>query len=913
MTKASLSVRFLIVLFIPLVLLYSGQIFSQTPTNGDCLGAIPVCQDVYIEPTIFSGAGTYPSEIPNCYANCETCCPNNCLDGEWNSAWYIFTVQQGGMLRFKIIPDNSGDDYDWAVFNLTTGRCEEIYSLVNQLQVSCNSAAFDGETGMMSSLGGSVHCNVCGTTNTNRWNADLLVLSGQSFVLYVSNWGAGATAGFTLDFSESTAVIFDDVDPVISTIGAEQVSGCSETELGIVFSENVTCEWMTPNMFTIEGPGGPYMVTDVYGPACAVGGEWEKEYTLTVDHPFTSNGTYTLYMSVGFPGVQDACGNIALADTLVFDLDLGAPLLDESGLSVADATCGMDNGSIMGLSASGQSGLTYVWKNSQGAIVGSTIDLLNIPAESYTLEIYDNQDCITYGGPYVVAEIGAPELDDNGIVITPSNYGFSTGSITGIIVTSVWTIDEYIWHDDQSNVVGNNLDLDAVPTGYYTLTVIDENTCEALAGPYFVGEIGGPLTLNPSANPDVICRGETTSLSTGAGGGIGNYSYSWSSNPSGFSSSLENPVVAPETDTRYYITIEDNGLLVTDSVDVKVHQLPVPNAGPDQSIAHGIYTFLEGSASVGSGSYHYFWTPVEKLEDATVQNPQTKNIYETTPFYLDVEDAVTGCVSEEADQVTVAITGGMLSINPKPFPDSIVCIDEIFELQAHAGGGSGLYTYQWTDTAGTVLSTEASFELSLSEAKVHYFYLKVNDGYNDIVGYVVVRVDPAPLVNLGGDIQYVCVHETITLDAGNPGSTYLWSNGDTNRYTSMGTTGLGYDEQSIAVHVTNKHGCEADASATIVFDYDFCVGLEEYVNELDARIFPNPTSGMIRLEVNDISGRIEVRIFNLLGETQYRNSFISSPEGSLKKDLDLSILPKGVYLLQVHANEGAMTTELVIH
>ncbi len=192
MAKFVTSAQLMFVLLASIFILSTGSLFAQVPDEGDCLGAIPVCQNVYIEPSIFSGAGNYPNEIPHCYVNCETCCPNNCLDGEWNSAWYIFTVQQGGMLRFKIIPDNSSDDYDWAVFNLTTGRCEEIYNLVNQLQVSCNSAAFDGETGMMSSLGGSVNCNVCGTQNTNRWNADLLVLSGQSFVLYVSNWGSGA-------------------------------------------------------------------------------------------------------------------------------------------------------------------------------------------------------------------------------------------------------------------------------------------------------------------------------------------------------------------------------------------------------------------------------------------------------------------------------------------------------------------------------------------------------------------------------------------------------------------------------------------------------------------------------------------------------------------------------------------------
>ena len=913
MKKAIQYIQLLFTSVLMIVIWSGNSVFAQTPTVGDCLGAIPVCQDVYYEPNIYAGTGSYPNEIPDCNPlNCTLCCPENCLDGEWNSAWYIFTVQQSGLLRFTIQPDIPSDDYDWAVFNLTDGRCEEIYSLVNTLQVSCNSAAFINETGMNSNYGGTLDCNFCGTTGTFKWNADLLVLAGQTFVLYVSNWGAGAAGGYTLDFSESTAVIFDDVPPEILTIDADEVSGCSETDITIHFTENVTCDWVAPSQFMIEGPGGPYQVIEVFGTACAVGGEWEKEFTLTVDHPFSSNGAYTLYMTIGFPAIQDACGNLAVSDTIPFVLDLGAPVLDESGLTIEDATCGMDNGSITGLLATGQSDLTYVWKNAQGAIVGNTLNIVDIPASSYSLEIYDLQDCITYGGPYVVEEIGAPEIDDSGIVITSSNFGSSTGSISGIIITSSFPIEEYIWRDDASTVVGGELDLAGVPSGYYDLTVVDENTCEAFTGPYFVGEIGGPLTTNPSADPDVICKGETTILSPGAGGGIGNYDFYWTSMPAGFSSTMEHPVVAPLVSTRYYILIIDDPLQIIDSVDVTVHQLPVPDAGEDQSIPHGIYTSLDGSASIGSGVYDYYWTPVEKLEDATVQDPQTKNLYETTPFFLEVEDAQTGCISAEPDQVVVNITGGILNTNPSSFPDSVFCLGETFWLFANAGGGSGDYSYIWTSEPAMVLPSEASFNLTLDTPGTYFFYVKVNDGYNETFGYVEVRVDPSPVIDLGADVQYYCVHEIITLDAGNEGASYLWSNGDTNRYTTLGTTGLGYDPQYISVSVMNAEGCQADTGVTVIFDYDYCFGIDESEQGLDANVFPNPSTGKIMIEVFDVSGRVEVRVFNVLGEVQYRNGYTPSADGRMLEQVDLSGLAKGVYFLQIHTNGALLTTELVI-
>ena len=870
---------------------------AQTPTAGDCLGAIPVCQDVYYEPNIFSGPGQYTNEIPQCApTNCTTCCPNNCLDGEWNSAWYLFTVQSSGMLSFSIQPDVTTDDYDWAVFNITDHRCEDIYTLVNTLQLSCNAAGIANATGMSSAMGGSAHCSVCGTTGTNKWNSDLMVFEGQTFVLYVSNWGAGAQGGFTLDFSASTAIIYDDVPPTLASVSSELVSGCSETEITIFFSENVTCAGMSPFLFTIEGPGGPYQVTEVFGASCSVGGEWEKEFTLTVDHPFTSNGFYTLNMTTGFPGVTDACNNVALAGSLSFFLNLGAPTIDESGLIISDATCGMNNGSITGIEANGTTSLSYVWKNSQGAIAGNLLDLVDVPAESYSLEVYDLNDCITYAGPFTILELGAPTIDDHDILITPSNYGAGNGSISGIIVNSTYAITDYIWEDENDIVVGSSLDLNGVPSGYYDLRVIDENTCSVIAGPYFVGEIGGPLTSNPSASPDVICRGESTTLFPGAGGGSGAYDYSWSSTPAGFSSTLQNPLVEPQQNTTYHVEVFDGYIYVSGSVDVIVIQLPVPDAGLDQSIPHGTSTMLHGTATTGSGEYYFNWTPIDKLEDATLADPQTKNLYETTPFFLEVEDGQTGCVSEIPDNVTVSISGGILNTNPSSSPDSVFCLGETIWLHANAGGGSGNYTYTWTSEPSMTLPASSSFSVEITVAGTYFFYAKVNDGYNDALGYVEIRVDPAPIIDLGTQTQIYCIYDTISLDAGNPGSAYLWSNGDTSRSILVGTTGLGYDPQYYSVKVINAEGCEADTSVTIIFSYDACVGIDEHSSDLITKIYPNPSTGRVTVEVLGVYDPLSLSVFSMLGEKKLEMELIPASDGVVEKKLILTIFLRELIL-----------------
>jgi len=859
---------------------------AQTPTDQDCLGAIPVCTGLYTQMNSYTGTGNYTNEIPTAGS-----CPGNCLSsGEKNCVWYYVTVQTDGQMGFLITPNQNSDDYDWAVYNLTDARCEDIYSQVAQLQASCN---YSGTTGPTGPNGGS-GVNCVGASGS-PYCAMIPVTQGQIFVINISNYSS-TQYGYVLDFSMSTAQIYDDVPPVVNEVYDEEVSGCNTNEIGILFSENVKCDRVTPTSFGISGPGG----------------EWEKEFILYVDPPFASNGDYTLHVYSTFPGIVDACDNAAIDHDVPFTLDLGAPTLNSLSVQIDPATCGMDNGSVTGLSATGQTALSYVWRNSYGTVVGNEIDLINVPAEEYTLEVHDLMSCITYGGPWTVEEFGAPEIDDHDIIITSSNYGANNGSISEITVASSFNIAEYVWTDDQSTVVGSELDLSDVASGYYTLEVIDENTCSAITGPYFVGEIGGPLSAYPSASPSVICSGDPVTLSSGAGGGSGDYTYSWTSTPAGFTSTLGNPVVTPAETITYNVQLFDGYIYADGEVTVTVQPIPMPNAGDDQSIPHGIYTSLDGSAYNGSGEYSYYWAPIEKLIDAAAQNPQTVNLYETTPFYLTVEDGQTGCVSIDPDEVIVEVTGGFLSTNPSSFPDSVFCIGEEFWLHANGGGGSGDYTYTWTSVPALNLPAESSFSLSIDDPDDYQFEVIIFDGYNYASGEVVVSIEPLPVINLGAAVQTLCIYDTVILDAGNPGSEYLWSNGATTQLITVGTTGLGYDEQEFSVNVFNQEGCEATDNVMIIFDYDACVGIEENESDIRLQVFPNPTTAMVNIIIDGAESEINIDVLNSTGALFGEYSFVPDANGMIKQNLSLRGRPAGIYLIKLDGDGIHRTVKIIL-
>ena len=73
-----------------------------------------------------------------------------------------------------------------------------------------------------------------------------------------------------MDFTASSAVIFDDVRPELASVDSEDIT-CGDTEIDVEFSENVMCESVDPTDFTLSGPGGPYTILDAQGETCLLG------------------------------------------------------------------------------------------------------------------------------------------------------------------------------------------------------------------------------------------------------------------------------------------------------------------------------------------------------------------------------------------------------------------------------------------------------------------------------------------------------------------------------------------------------------------------------------------------------------------------------------------------------------------
>jgi hypothetical protein len=432
-------------------------------------------------------------------------------------------------------------------------------------------------------------------------------------------------------------------------------------------------------------------------------------------------------------------------------------------------------------------------------------------------------------------------------------------------------------------------------TTLFTLTVTDNQGGCTDSDQVLITVLGGALGCLPTADPPTICNGEQSQIMAMPSGGSGNYVYTWTSTPPGFNSDLPTIVVFPSATTTYHLSLYDGYSTVNGNVTLTVHPRPVPNAGTDKTIPFGTSTTLEGSASQGSGYYSYQWEPADKLIVSTMPHPTTVNLSQTTLFTLTVTDTQTGCICGETDDVTVVVTGNALAVHPEAQPDTI-CSGESVQLYSLAGGGSGNYEYYWTSTPPGFTSTS---ENPVVSPLVNTIYnVSLTDGYTYVNGTASVTVHPSPVIDIGDD-GTVCVFDTLTLDAGNPGSSYIWSNGSTGQTVMVGTTGIGFDVKLVTVTVTTPDGCVATAERTIVFDFAACTGIDEPSANSDFALYPNPGNGILRIENKSGLDKCQLSVTDIYGREIIKNQEITFNSADNTFNLDLKSYPPGIYLVRI--------------
>jgi hypothetical protein len=326
-------------------------------------------------------------------------------------------------------------------------------------------------------------------------------------------------------------------------------------------------------------------------------------------------------------------------------------------------------------------------------------------------------------------------------------------------------------------------------------------------------------------------------LSALASGGVGNYTYSWSSLPAGFSSTLASPVANPLYSTTYTVSVSDGSTFATDSTSVSVHppvlcniyglppqlctnSLPLtlqgnPSGGlfSGTAVAAGVfypalagtgvhkiyyqYTNTNGCSGIDSASIAVLPPPVVSLSGIPMSVCNSYAPYTLVGIPAGGTFSGTGVNGNlfnpaglsvgshllsyhYTDTATQCFSSASISITIKPAPVANAGSD-----QAIACGGSGVqigttaqptYTYFWTPSAG--LSNPLSATPIANPPHTIAYVLQVTDAQSQCSGFdtVVVTVTGVPVLSVSND-TIICTGSILSLSAS--GTTYyLWSTGD---------------------------------------------------------------------------------------------------------------------------------------
>jgi len=315
-----------------------------------------------------------------------------------------------------------------------------------------------------------------------------------------------------------------------------------------------------------------------------------------------------------------------------------------------------------------------------------------------------------------------------------------------------------------------------VGAGTHNFTITDGNCSDSVS--LVIGE--PPLLTVSIGNTPILCHGGMSTLTANASGGTGSYTYLWSNGAT--TESIQAGAGS------YSVNVTDaNSCNASASVVVSEPEQLAVTIDNTPILCHGGMSTLTANASGGTGSYTYLWS-----NGATTASIQAgAGSYSVSVTDANSCSASASVTVSEPEQLAVTIGS-----------TPILCHGGMSTLTANASGGTGSYTYLWSNGA-----TTASIQVS---AGTYSVTVTDQNSCTASASLTVTEPDPLALIINKGDV--LCVGGTASVSAnvtgGTPLYSYLWSNGATAQTVNLPVG-------NFSVTVTDANGCTISQSFEI--------------------------------------------------------------------------------------------------
>ncbi len=502
-------------------------------------------------------------------------------------------------------------------------------------------------------------------------------------------------------------------------------------------------------------------------------------------------------------------------------------------------------------------GTSYLWNT--GA---TTQEIEACPADTnkYYVTVTNQYDCSATDTIQINVE---PELDiktSNDTTICPgheiklwasrgTSYEWSTGATTDTIIVSP-----------------------SVAVKYF-VTVFNARDCRK------TDSIQVSMHSLPNANAGAdktICPGECIDLTA-----TGGHSYKWST---GEETNIIN--VCPDTDSSLYIvTVYDqNQCEAKDTVMITLDAPPVITVSNDTAKCYSDCIDL-----TANGAITYEWS--------TGETGQTIEVCPTIPttYYVEGIDQ-NGCRAKDSVKVDIK---GIDNISIAGLLPVYCTNDDLVILDGNPSGG----VFGGPGMTDNIFSPSNA---GVGEHKIHYTVTD-NDGCKS-ADTVNVTIYDIPQISLGKDTT-LCTDESLEIFNPSTYDSYYWSNGNTGHYINVNIDNMGYGTNTLTLTVTHN-GCVNKDEVNITFET--CnVGIED-LEEIGINVYPNPSQGIFNITYDGTEDNLHFRIFNLQGQEVYSEHLNDKSDKNAIKEINVSFLKKGLYIIRFYSKKGIRSGKLSI-
>ncbi len=281
-----------------------------------------------------------------------------------------------------------------------------------------------------------------------------------------------------------------------------------------------------------------------------------------------------------------------------------------------------------------------------------------------------------------------------------------------------------------------------------------------------------PMTANLGPDMAVTCIEENL-LQPTVTGGVGTYTYSWSTQAGNLGNG-NTLLFQTDEDVSVAVTVQDEcGNSDTDEISIAVPQVAMTSdIGNDLTITCIDAIPVSANVAGGVGNYSYTWN----LNNVVVGSGQTYTVV------TDNDGALTLTVTDQCGNSTT----DNIDIDVPPVPIAVdagnnltvTCLDNS-TLTATVNGGVGTYSYQWL-TGLTNLGTQASINYQTDQNQTVTLVVTDQCG-NTNTDVLTIDVPPVPVnADAGSDISVTCLDVSPLAVQANGGVgtySYQWSNG----------------------------------------------------------------------------------------------------------------------------------------